>query len=237
MRGEICKCFYEGKNNWKALKSYQVKTVFPLFFKWNFSYASDRALWNPVNKKQTNKIKTLKKKPTPTFKTVIKLGNELIIWFYGLHIKLKKRKRSVNPSDLPGITICYKESLLFFFRNKFTSQSSTMIECRAPNINGILRAELPPLGVNSRKILTAPVCFLCSAVCNISRRMNNKALASSCTVVRRICWMHLRVDVACESPCLVCRDANLQCPSFVSSAYSLQCLCHPVAFCICCFLR
>lgn len=137
----------------------------------------------------------------------------MIILFSGLHIKFLKINKSVNPSDLPGITICYKESLLFFFRNKCTLQSSTMIECRAANINGILRAELPPLGINSRKILTAPVCFLCCAVCNISRRMHNKALASSCTVVRRICWMHLRIDVACEFPCLVCRDANLQCPS------------------------
>lgn len=173
----------------------------------NFFYFSNETFHLQVTKHL--EIQWILKK---AFKTVIKLGNKLIILFSELHIKLKKIK-SVNPSDLPGITICYKESLLFFFRNKFTLQSSTMIECRAPNINGILWAELPPLGVNSRKILTAPVCFLCSAFCNISRRMHNKALASSCTVVRRICWMHLRVDMACESPCLVCRDANLQCPS------------------------
>lgn len=65
----------------------------------------------------------------------------------------------MNVSDLPGITICYRERLLFFFRNKFTLQSSTMMECRAPNINGILWAELPPLGVNSRKILTVLCVF------------------------------------------------------------------------------
>lgn len=30
MRGETCKCFYEGKNNWKALEFYQVK-IFSIF--------------------------------------------------------------------------------------------------------------------------------------------------------------------------------------------------------------
>lgn len=163
--------------------------------------------------------------------------NWLFYFLGGTSIFLKKRKDQWISQTFLASLYATRESLLFFFRNKFTLQSSTMIECRAPNINGILWAELPPLGVNSRKILTTTVCFLCSAVCNISRRMHNKALASSCTVVRRICWMHLRVDVACESPCLVCRDANLQCPSFVSSAYSLQCLCHSWHSAFCCFLR
>lgn len=132
-----------------------------------------------------------------------------------------KKKRSVNVSDLPGITICYRERLLFFFRNKFTLQSSTMMECRAPNINGILWAELPPLGVNSRKILTVLcVFFALQSVIFLGGCTQSSCLLLHCCQKNLLNasegWRGLWIC------CLVCRDANLQCPSSVSSAHCLS---------------